>query len=285
MSGETQQQTIGGPAVIKGVGLHTGRKCRATFLPAQPNAGITFVRVDLPGKPAFEARVENVVDVVRGTTLGMGEARVYTIEHILSALNGLGIDNMTIEMDDNEPPVLDGSAKGFIDAIRSAGIVEQDSPKHFFTVSTPVEYSSHQTVIRIEPSDQFEIECTVDYNHPMVSNQTLVYRRDQDYEKEIAPARTFCFDYEIEALRKNGLAKGGSLDNAIVVGPEGIYNQGEALRFPDEFVRHKVLDLMGDLMLLGSPIRAKIIAKRCGHGHNIKFLKQLIQEKKIPLNA
>lgn len=285
MSALTNQQTIRGPVAIDGVGLHTGRKCKATFFPAEPNAGVSFVRVDLDGKPSFEANVANVVDVVRGTTLGAGEARVYTIEHILSALNGLGIDNTIIEMDDNEPPVLDGSAKGFIEAIRSVGIAEQPVPKQFFTVSSPVEYSSHQTLIRMEPSDRFEIECTVDYNHPMISNQRLVFHQGQDYEKEIAPARTFCFDYEIEALRKNGLAKGGSLDNAIVVGPEGIYNPGTALRFPDEFVRHKILDLMGDLMLLGLPIRARIFAKRCGHGHNIKFLKQLLQDKKIPLNA
>ncbi len=285
MTESINQRTIRGPVTIKGVGLHTGRKCKATFLPAEPNQGVKFVRTDLPGNPSFEARVDNVVDVVRGTTLGHGEARVYTIEHILSAMNGLGVDNMTIEMDDNEPPVLDGSAKGFIEALHSAGIVEQAAPKQFFTVSSPVEYASHQTVIRIEPSDRFEIECMVDYNHPMITNQRLTFRRGDDYEKEIAPARTFCFDYEIEALRKNGLAKGGSLDNAIVVGPAGIYNQGDALRFPNEFVRHKILDLMGDLMLLGSPIQAKIVATRCGHGHNIKFLRQLIQEKKLPLNA
>ncbi len=279
------QRTIKSPVTIKGVGLHTGRKCKATFLPAAENTGVTFVRVDLPGKPAFQAHVENVVEVVRGTTLGLGEARVYTIEHVLSAMNGLGVDNMIVEMDDNEPPVLDGSATGFVDALKSADIVEQVAFRKYFTVDSPVEYRSHQTVIRIEPAAEFEIECTVDYNHPMISNQTFIYRRNQDYEKEIAPARTFCFDYEIEALRKNGLAKGGSLDNAIVVGPEGIYNPGATLRFPNEFVRHKTLDLMGDLMLLGAPIQAKIIANRCGHGHNIKFLKQLIQDKKIPLHA
>jgi UDP-3-O-acyl-N-acetylglucosamine deacetylase len=148
-----------------------------------------------------------------------------------------------------------------------------------------VEYTSHQTLIRIEPADHFEIECTVDYNHPMITNQTLIYRQGDDYAKEIAPARTFCFDYEIEALKKNGLAKGGSLDNAIVVGPDGIYNPGQELRFPNEFVRHKILDLMGDLMLLGSPIQARIIAKRCGHGHNIKFLRQLLNENKQVLRA
>lgn len=276
MSETQNQKTIGGSITIKGVGLHTGRKCKATFLPAPENSGVQFIRTDLPERPMFQAKVENVVDVIRGTTLGHGETRIYTIEHILSALNGYEVDNMMIEMDDSEPPVLDGSAKGFVEALHTAGIVQQSASKTFFTVEEPVEYNSHQTVIRIEPSDRFEIECTVDYDHPMITNQTLIFRRGDDYEKEIAPARTFCFDYEIEALKKNGLAKGGSLDNAIVVGPDSIYNPGAALRFPNEFVRHKILDLMGDLMLIGQPIRAKIIANRCGHGHNIKFLKQLL---------
>ncbi len=278
------QKTIQKPITIKGVGLHTGRKCKATFLPAEPNTGVKFVRTDISGNPTFDVKVENVVDVVRGTTLGIGEARVYTIEHILSAMNGLGVDNLVIEMDDNEPPVLDGSAKGFVDALKQAGIVEQGVARNFFSVSAPIEYKANQTVIRIEPSDHFEIECTVDYNHPMIRDQRFTYKAGDNYEREIAPARTFCFDYEIEALRKNGLAKGGSLDNAIVVGPDGIYNADTALRFPNEFVRHKVLDLMGDLMLLGAPIRARIVAEKCGHGHNIKFLRQLIKEAQ-PLRA
>ena len=273
------QRTIASPVIIKGVGLHTGRKCKATVLPAAENAGIRFVRTDLPGSPTFAANVKNVVDVVRGTTLGEGDARVYTIEHVLSALNGLEIDNVTIEMDENEPPVMDGSAKAFVEQIRAAGIVDQSAPKNYFTVSAPFEYSANQTKIRIEPSDRFEIDCEVDYNHPVIGRQRLTFARGDDYAALVAPARTFCFDYEIEALKKNGLAKGGSLDNAIVVGPEGIYNPGESLRFKDEFVRHKVLDLMGDLMLIGQPIRAKIIAERCGHGHNVKFLRALLQSR------
>ena len=279
------QRSIGKPIVIKGVGLHTGRKCRATFLPAPENAGIKFVRTDLPGSPSFTAHVNNVVDVVRGTTLGQGEARVYTIEHVLSALNGLEVDNVTIEMDENEPPVMDGSAKTFVEQIRAAGIVDQSAPKNYFTVAAPFEYNANQTRIRIEPSDRLAIDCQVDYNHPVIGVQRLSFVRGDDYAAQIAPARTFCFDYEIEALKKNGLAKGGSLDNAIVVGAEGIYNPGESLRFNDEFVRHKILDLMGDLMLVGRPIRAKIIAERCGHGHNVKFLRALLQSQSIaPVN-
>jgi UDP-3-O-acyl N-acetylglucosamine deacetylase len=274
------QKTLGRSITVKGVGLHTGRKCQAVFLPAPENSGIHFVRKDLPGRPSFRVHVDNVVDVVRGTTLGQGEGRVYTIEHILSAFNGLEIDNAVIEMDDNEPPVLDGSAKAFVEQVKGAGIVEQAAPREYFTVNAPFEYSANQTILRIEPSETFEVDCTVDYNHPMITGQRFVFRRGDDYSALIAPARTFCFDYEIEALKKNGLAKGGSLDNAIVVGPQGIYNPGEALRFQDEFVRHKILDLMGDLMLLGQPLKARIVAQRCGHGHNVKFLRALLESRR-----
>jgi UDP-3-O-acyl N-acetylglucosamine deacetylase len=239
MNQSLNQKTIAQPVTLKGVGLHTGRKCMTTFLPAPENSGIRFIRVDLKEKPVLPCHVQHVVDVVRGTTLGQGEARVYTIEHILSALNGLGIDNLTIEMDNSEPPVLDGSSKGFIEAIKKSGIQEQFAPRHFFTVDAPFEYQSHQTSIRIEPADSFSIECEISYDHPMIGTQTLVFDSSHSYENEIAPARTYCFDYEIEALKKKGLAKGGSLDNAIVVGPSGIYNPGEALRFKDEFVRQK----------------------------------------------
>lgn len=281
----SQQCTLRQAATVKGVGLHTGRKCQARFLPAPENAGIRFIRTDLPGRPEFPASVEYVVDVVRGTTLGVNNERVYTIEHILSALNGRGIDNLTIEMDNSEPPVLDGSAKGFLEAIDAAGIQEQAAPKIYFSINSPVEYVSHQTVIRVEPAERFELDCEIAYDHPMIRSQKFSFKQGDDYAALIAPARTFCFDYEIEALKKNGLAKGGSLDNAIVVGMEGIYNPGNALRFNDEFVRHKMLDLMGDLMLLGKPLKGRVTAKRCGHGHNVKFLKQLLDNRSAPRPA
>lgn len=273
----TNQRTLKKEVVIKGVGLHTGRKCRAVLKPAPENAGITFVRTDLPGRPEIRASLDNVVEIVRGTTIGKGDARVYTIEHLLSAMNGHEIDNLIVELDDNEPPVCDGSTKDFVAAVLSAGIADQAAPKTFFTVSAPFEYSSNQSLLRIEPSNEFELSCEIHYEHPMIKTQRLVFTRSTDYDKEIAPARTYCFDYEIEGLKKKGLAKGGSLDNAIVVGPDTIYNPGAALRFPDEFVRHKTLDLLGDLMLIGSPIRAKITAVRAGHGHNVKFLRELLQ--------
>jgi UDP-3-O-acyl-N-acetylglucosamine deacetylase len=174
--------------------------------------------------------------------------------------------------------VSDGSAKEFTEAILKAGVAAQKEPQKFFTVQTPFEYQANQTIIRIEPADTFELICRVDYNHPLLGKQEFKFQRGDDYLTAVAPARTFCFDYEIEALHKNGLAKGGTLDNAIVIGPSGIYNE-IPLRFPNEFVRHKTLDLMGDLMLVGAPLRARVIATRGGHGHNIKFLKQLLQSQ------
>jgi UDP-3-O-acyl N-acetylglucosamine deacetylase len=281
---QEMQKTIASEATYQGVGLHTGRKCKITFKPAPANFGIKFIRTDLPGQPVIPALVENVVDVIRGTTIGLDDdVRVYTIEHTLSALFGLEIDNLIIEVDDNEPPVGDGSSYFFVDVIKKAGIKTLDQPKKFYSVSTPVEYQTNQTLIRFEPGQGLEIECEVNYDHPLINNQKMTFRHGDDYSKLVAPARTFCFDFEIEALKKKGLAKGGSLDNAIVVGPSGIYNEG-TLRFDNEFVRHKLLDLMGDLMLFGTFLKGKLIAKRCGHGHNIKFLK-LLKENSVKIVA
>ncbi|MCB4755679.1 MAG: UDP-3-O-acyl-N-acetylglucosamine deacetylase [Elusimicrobia bacterium] len=277
MDETNSQKTIETDALVQGVGLHTGRPCQVLFKPAPAGTGILFIRTDLPAKPAIPARLEFVVDVVRGTTLGRGDVRIYTIEHLLSALNGLGLDNLIIELDDNEPPVLDGSAVEFVKALQGAGIRTQGASRNYFTVTSPVEYESNQTLIRSEPSDRFEIDCEINYDHPLLQSQRLLFSETDDYATQIAPARTFCFDYEIEGLKKHGLAKGGSLDNAIVIGPSGIYNAGTALRFDDEFVRHKIMDFMGDLMLIGARLRGKITARRCGHGHNIKFLSKLLE--------
>lgn len=273
------QRTIKSNTSIEGVGLHTGRKCKATFVPAPENTGIQFIRTDVPGKPSIPATVDYVAEVIRGTTIGKGDTRIYTIEHILSALSGLGIDNMIIELDDNEPPVMDGSAKHFVETIEKAGIKDYGSARNFFEVREPIEYTASQSLIKIEPSNKFEIDCTINYDHPILKDQRFEFSEEIDYQTQIAPAKTYCFDYEIEGLKKRGLAKGGTLDNAIVIGPTGIYNPGSFLQFKNEFVRHKILDLMGDLVLLGSPIKGKITALRSGHGHNVKFLQKLLQAK------
>lgn len=277
---DEKQRTIARDASYKGVGLHTGNKCRLAFHPAPPNTGVVFVRTDLPDKPRLPASYDIVSSVVRGTTLSRSgdpndPARVHTVEHVLSAFYGLGIDNAVIEVDANEPPVADGSARPFADALLNAGIVEQDAYRRYFQPD-PASYSAGETSYVVEPSDGLSFETEIDFPHPMIQRQ--VFRADfsQDtFLKEIAPARTFCFDYEVEALQRQGLARGGSLDNAVVVGRDRIHNKEKSLRFPDEFVRHKTLDLVGDLFLLGFRLKARIKAVRCGHGHNVNLVKQL----------
>jgi len=273
------QRTIAGEAVYKGVGLHTGNKCQLVFKPAPENSGVVFVRTDLRSKPVIPASHEVVTSVIRGTTLsqpgGDPEARVHTVEHVLSGLYALGIDNMVIEVNANEPPVADGSSKPFIDAILKAGLKDQTAPRQAF-VPDPIAYKQGETEYTVEPSGELVLETTIDFKHPLVQKQTRAFRiAREEYIQEISSARTFCFDYEVEALKRQGLARGGSLDNAVVVGMDKIHNKEKSLRYPDEFVRHKTLDLLGDLYLLGLPLRARVSSVRPGHGHNVNLVKQL----------
>jgi UDP-3-O-acyl N-acetylglucosamine deacetylase len=273
-----KQKTIKTEAVYKGIGLHTGNTCTASFLPAPSDSGVHFIRKDLPGSPKIPATIEHVVGVIRGTTIGIANVQVHTIEHICSALLGLGIDNLDVELDANEPPVADGSSKAFVETLLKAGLVEQDQPKKELFLAEPVIYQSNETKIEITPADFLEIHCQLIFTHPMIGNQENTFTiTPETYLKEIAPARTFCFDYEVEALKRKGLARGGSLDNAVVVGMDRIYNKEKNLRYPDEFVRHKILDFLGDLFLLGQSVKGKIDATKVGHGHNINFVKKLIQ--------
>ncbi len=273
-----KQRTIKREITYAGIGLHTGNATSVTFLPAPIDAGVTFIRKDLPGQPRIPATIDHVVSVIRGTTLGLGETRVHTVEHICSSLLGLGIDNLNIEVDANEPPVADGSATAFVETLLNSGVEEQNAPKKILHFTDPVVYKQNETEIRIEPSDSLTIHCQLIYDHPLLKEQEATFKIDQEtYIHEIAPARTFCFDYEVEALKRKGLAKGGSLDNAVVVGMDRIYNKEKNLRFPDEFVRHKILDFLGDLFLLGMSVRGNIHAVRVGHGHNINFVKELLK--------
>lgn len=272
-----KQKTIANETYIEGVGLHTGNMTRAVFKPAEAGTGIRFVRIDLPEKPVIAASFNQVMGITRGTTLGSENAAVHTVEHILSACAGLGIDNLEVHLTNNEPPVLDGSSKMFVELLLKAGLIEQDMERNYFTLSGPVSYESNGTKISALPYDGLRIDCTISYKHPSLSHQQASFIVTKEvFINEIAPARTFCFDYEIEALKSKGLAKGGDFSNAIVVGLNGIHNPGKALRFPDEFVRHKILDLIGDLYLIGMPLKAHITAERCGHGHNINFAKKLL---------
>jgi len=283
MSLKDNQGTIARDTFVSGIGLHTGNRCKAVFKPAEPNTGVTFVRTDLPGSPAVAALYTNVLGVIRGTTVGNNDTmRVHTIEHMLSAVYALGLDNLLIEMDANEPPIVDGSSQSFFDALKNAGLVEQAVPKKFLKITEPFEYRDKETVISVEPSDVLQLSVEIQFKHPLIQHQkTTLILNDVDYRREISPARTFCFDYEVEALKKQGLAKGGSLDNAVVVGLNRIHNKEKKLRFPDEFVRHKTLDLLGDLFLLGYRLQGHVTAVRPGHGHNVNFVRALA-EKYIP---
>lgn len=212
---------------------------------------------------------------IRGTTIANGPGKVHTVEHLLAVCSGLCIDNLEIEINNNEPPIMDGSAKPFADVLLEAGIIEQNAERRYMTFKEPAHYKFGSAEYFAYPADELSIECTVGYEHPLLREQkiSLIINSD-NFLKEIAPARTFCFDYEIEALKSKGLAKGGDFSNAIVVGLNGIHNT-DPLRFPDEFVRHKLLDLLGDLYLLGRPLKARIVAVKCGHNHNIEFAREL----------
>lgn len=278
-----KQTTIEKEFSIEGVGLHTGNKSKMIFKPADKNAGIHFVRVDLPNKPDIKADWNSLSTgaAIRGTTIQSGDVQIHTIEHILSACFALEIDNLLIEIDNNEPPIMDGSAKIIAQKILESGIKELDADKDFYTIKEPVTFISGNTKIVAYPSDKLEIDCTIGYEHPFLSHQQAkIEITKESYLNAIAPARTFCFDYEIEALQSNGLAKGGSLDNAIVIGPNGIYNK-EPLRFDDEFVRHKILDLIGDISLAGKPIKARLVAEKPGHKSNISFVKEFVSKAVI----
>jgi UDP-3-O-acyl N-acetylglucosamine deacetylase len=273
------QQTIANEAFYKGIGLHTGNPCRITFKPAPENNGVTLVRTDLPGQPRIQAHYSNVLTVVRGTTVGNDTMRVHTIEHVLSAVYALGIDNLIIELDANEPPVADGSSRAFFDVLKEAGLVAQNAEQKILRPTERLDYKGGETEITFEPGDELQLTTVLIYKHPMMQEQEITVTIEPDrYQAEISPARTFCFDYEVEALKKQGLAKGGSLDNAVVVGLDRIHNKEKQLRFPDEFARHKALDLLGDLFLLGYRLQGHVKAVKPGHGHNINFVKLLAEK-------
>jgi UDP-3-O-[3-hydroxymyristoyl] N-acetylglucosamine deacetylase/3-hydroxyacyl-[acyl-carrier-protein] dehydratase len=272
-----KQRTIANPAEVSGVGLHSGNQTRLVFKPAEPNTGIQFVRVDLVPPVVIPALVENVANTDRGTTLAVGNAKVMTVEHVMAAVAGLGIDNILIELDNNEPPVLDGSSLPFVDVLCQAGMTEQNPPKRYVHVEEPIWLSSNSdTHLVVLPDDDFNITYTVDYSHPMLRSQYGSFTIDREvFQREIAPARTFCFMHEVEALRSKGLIKGGSFDNAVVIGEDSILSGN--LRFVDEFVRHKILDLIGDLYLLGYPLKGHLVVTRSGHTFNVALVKKLRQ--------
>lgn len=277
----SKQRTIAEPVSFSGTGLHTGSLTTVTFKPGAPNTGIVFQRIDMPGSPLIPACIDNVVDVSRGTTIGIGDAKVHTVEHALAAMVGLGIDNLSIELDAEEIPNGDGSALPVMATLLKAGIVEQDAEKQYITVDRPVYYRQDDVTLSILPADDFKVSMTIAYDHVAIGTQYASFTvTEESFREQIAPARTFCFLREVKMLQEKGLIRGGSLESAVVIGDEAILN--EELRFPDEFVRHKILDLIGDLFLLGKPIKGHVVGVKCGHEKNVLFSKQI---KKVYSNG
>ena len=280
----SNQQTLNRSASFSGIGLHSGNRVNLTILPAAVNTGLRFRRVDLEGKPEVEARVENVIETNRSTTLGKGNVKIHTVEHVLAALAGLGVDNAVIELDANEPPIADGSARDFTQIILAAGLKEQNEQREFITITEPVELRLGDSVLTVFPDDHFKITCT---STDKKNRFTQFYSSEvnvKTWEKEFCHARTFVFFEELEALYKHGLIKGGSLENAIVIRDDAVVTT-EPLRYPEEFVRHKMIDIVGDLALLGKPLKAHVIAVRPGHASNVGLAKKILEQVNRPMRA
>ena len=272
------QHTLASSATLAGASLHTGEKVTLTLHPAPVGHGRKFKRVDLPDEPTIDAHCSNVKTVERATTLGEGNVKVQTVEHILSALSGLGVDNALIEMDANEPPICDGSAAQFVELIKKAGIVSQGVPRSYFQVNEPIHLETKNgSLMTIVPDDKFRISCT---NVGPDGRFTQFYSTEITpaiYEKQIAPARTFVFYEDVKPLLDKGLIKGGSLENAVVVRGDSVMSK-EPVRFKEEFARHKILDIVGDLSLFGRPIKGHVIAVKPGHGPNTELAKVLTKK-------
>ncbi|MGI8669473.1 MAG: UDP-3-O-acyl-N-acetylglucosamine deacetylase [Aridibacter sp.] len=271
-----RQKTLSKSIKTSGIGLHTGVEVNLNLKPAPENTGYIFVRTDLDN---FEipASAEYISHCSYATTLLRKGVVLSTCEHLLSALRGVGIDNCFIELDNIEIPILDGSSENFIELIEKAGIKEQNASRRFFRVKEKVEFEQDDRKMSVEPSDKFEIECSIDFPHPFINKQTFHFVLDNgSFGREIASARTFGFTQESEMLRKANLAQGGSLDNAIVLTENGMLNENP-LRFKDEFVRHKILDIIGDFALLGMPMLAKITAEKSGHAIHASMTSKLLK--------
>lgn len=268
------QRTIKNEVSFEGIGLHTGRHARVILKPASRDAGITFIRSDK--NTVIKANVASVIDTAFATTIGQDGAKIRTVEHIMAALAGLGIDNVVIDVNGPEIPILDGSSTELISIILRAGIAKQGKKRSFLRIRRPVIFDDGNSKIAALPYDGRRITYSIFFNHYGFGEQRLSLEIDEEtFAREIAPARTFGFLKDIEYLRTNGLAKGGSLDNAVILGENGVLNS-TGLRFKDEFVRHKVLDSIGDFAILGFPIYGHVIASKSGHSSNIKFLKKLL---------
>ena len=311
MSFIKNQRTIAEETSCVGSGLHTGVESKITFKPAPEDFGIRFKRMDVDGCPEIKADIDHVVDISRGTTIEENGVRIHTVEHALAACVGIGLDNILIELSEKEPPVMDGSAIDFVEALLKAGVVKQNVPKNYLHIDEAVGYTdpARGVDIHIMPSDQFRVTFMLDYDYKSLGTQfTTMDEVEKNFASEIAPARTFCFLSEIEHLKEEGLIKGGNIDNAVVIVDKTIDEEeaeklselfgiekeislgsngtlgGTEFRFDNEPVRHKALDLIGDLALLGMPIQGHVIASKSGHAANVELVKEIKKVYKEKIN-
>lgn len=272
------QRTLKHQVSYSGIGIHTGKEVTLNFCPAKAHSGIVFQRVDLPGQPTVSATVENVVDTSRSTKIGNAQCSVQTVEHVLAALNAYQVDNVCVQVSEGEPPIGDGSSQTFVELIEKAEVVELKEKINVLTLEKPVHFSHGQTHLVALPSDTFQISYTLHYpDTPLIKSQYLSLEiTSTSFKEKIASCRTFALYEEINYLIEHGLIKGGSLENAVVIKDDVVLSK-DGLRFPDEMVRHKILDLLGDLSLVGRPFLAHIIAIRSGHSANVALGRELIK--------
>jgi len=275
-----RQRTLKSLIRASGVGLHTGQKVRIVMRPAPPDTGVVFRRIDLPSPVDIPARAELVGEARLASTLVKDGVKVYTVEHLMSALSGLGVDNVFVDLDAPELPIMDGSASPFVLLLQQAGLEEQAAPKRFLRVKKSVEVRDGDKWARLEPYEGFKLSFSIEFRHPMIERSTqsvTVDFAESSYLKEIARARTFGFMHEVEDLKDSGLALGGGLENAVVLDDQGVLNSG-GLRFADEFIRHKLLDAIGDLYLLGRPLLGAFTAHKSGHALNNKLVRAALTD-------
>lgn len=275
----TNQRTLKKSAHCSGTGVHSGQTVHMTINPAPVNHGIKFVRTDLPDQPMITAHFRNVIDTSLTTVIGQDGFILSTIEHLMASFYGMGIDNARVEVDAHEIPIMDGSALPFAGLIRSAGVENQEGDRFYFKVKEKITISDNDRSVTVYPADQFKITCEIAFNHPLINEQSLtVTITNGTFEKEISQARTFGFYADYEQMKKYGLSQGASLDNVVVIKDASVMNEG-GLRFKDEFVRHKILDCLGDFSLLGMPLLGHIVAHKPGHALNHIFLEKFLSEK------
>jgi UDP-3-O-[3-hydroxymyristoyl] N-acetylglucosamine deacetylase len=276
---DSRQRTVGDEISCTGIGLHSGKTVGLTVKPAPVDSGIVFQRTDIPDACKVKASFANVIQTNMATTIGVNGYRIATVEHLMAALFGMGIDNALVQVDGEEVPIMDGSSAPFVALLDRAGVAMQDSYKKFFVVKKPMKVTDGKRSIQLHPSDELKISYRIDFDHPLIKDQSyeLAFSRN-NFIREISKARTFGFLRDVQTLWQNGLAKGGSLENAIVVDESGVLNN-DGLRYKNEFVRHKLLDFIGDLAILGATIIGHFVVERSGHSFNQELLKAFMAQE------